>query len=82
MPYQNLFTPSKIGNVEIKNRVVMPPMMLGFGQFDGTPTEKMMDYYEERAIGTYARMAVIDIYEVVGKMARTDKGWVNTDNLL
>ena len=32
--------------------------------------------------GTYARMAVIDIYEVVGKMARTDKGWVNTDNLL
>lgn len=51
MPYQNLFTPSKIGNVEIKNRVVMPPMMLGFGQFDGTPTEKMMDYYEERAIG-------------------------------
>lgn len=32
--------------------------------------------------GTYARMAVIDIYEIVGKMARTDKGWVNTDNLL
>ena len=43
MPYQNLFTPSKIGNVTIKNRVVMPPMMLGFGQFDGTPTEKMMN---------------------------------------
>ena len=32
--------------------------------------------------GTYARMAVIDIYEIVGKMARTDEGWVNTDNLL
>ena len=32
--------------------------------------------------GTYSRMAVIDIYEIVGKMARTDKGWVNTDNLL
>ena len=32
--------------------------------------------------GTYARMSVIDIYEIVGKMARTDKGWVNTDNLL
>ncbi len=51
MAYEKLFTPGKIGNVEIKNRVVMPPMMLGFGQFDGTPTEKMMDYYEERAIG-------------------------------
>lgn len=32
--------------------------------------------------GTYARMTVIDIYEIVGKMARTDLGWVNTDNLL
>lgn len=51
MSYQNLFTPGQIGNVMLKNRVVMPPMMLGFGQFDGTPTEKMMDYYEERAIG-------------------------------
>ena len=32
--------------------------------------------------GTYARMSVIDIYEIVGKMARTDLGWVDTDNLL
>lgn len=32
--------------------------------------------------GTYAKMSVIDIYEIVGKMARTDLGWVNTDNLL
>lgn len=31
---------------------------------------------------TYAKMAVIDIYEIVGKMARTDMGWVHTDNLL
>lgn len=34
------------------------------------------------AAGTYARMSVVDIYEVVGKMARTELGWVNTDNLL
>lgn len=33
-------------------------------------------------VGTYARMSVIDIYEIVGKMARTDQGWVHTDNLL
>lgn len=51
MPYEKLFTPGKIGNVEIKNRIVMPPMMLGFGQFDGKPTEAMMDYYEARARG-------------------------------
>ena len=39
MEYKTLFTPMKIGNVEIKNRIVMPPMMLGFGQFNGKPTE-------------------------------------------
>ncbi|MDD5864242.1 MAG: SH3 domain-containing protein [Firmicutes bacterium] len=32
--------------------------------------------------GTYARMAVIDVYEYVGDMARTDLGWVSTANLL
>ena len=32
--------------------------------------------------GTYARMSVVDIYEIVGKMAKTDLGCVNTDNLL
>ncbi len=31
---------------------------------------------------TYAKMAVVDIYEIVGKMARTDLGWIHTDNLL
>ncbi|MCH5170623.1 MAG: FAD-dependent oxidoreductase [Oscillospiraceae bacterium] len=46
-----LFTPMKIGSCEIKNRIVMAPMLMGFGKFDGKPTEKMMDYYEERAKG-------------------------------
>lgn len=51
MKYKMLFTSGKIGNVELKNRIVMPPMMLGFGQFNGKPTKEMIDYYEERAIG-------------------------------
>ena len=33
------------------------------------------------AIGSYSRMAIVNIYEIVGKMARTDDGWVNVDNL-
>ncbi|MDE6155574.1 MAG: NAD(P)/FAD-dependent oxidoreductase [Eubacterium sp.] len=51
MEYSNLFSPMKIGNVEIKNRVVMAPMCMGFGQYNGCATKKMMDYYEERAKG-------------------------------
>lgn len=40
MEYKMLFTPMNIGTVQIKNRVVMPPMMLGFGQFNGCPTKE------------------------------------------
>ena len=46
-----LFTPIKLGSCEIRNRVVMAPMLMGFGRFDGKPTEKMLDYYEARAKG-------------------------------
>ena len=51
MEYSNLFAPGKIGSVTTKNRIVMPAMMLDHGQFDGSPTEQMMAYYEERAKG-------------------------------
>ncbi|MBQ1243732.1 MAG: NADH:flavin oxidoreductase, partial [Clostridia bacterium] len=51
MNYEILSSPMKIGSCEIKNRIVMPPMLMGFGTFDGKPTEKMMAYYEERAKG-------------------------------
>ena len=51
MNYDMLFSPMKIGNCEIKNRIVMPPMLMGFANLDGTPNEKLMNYYEERAKG-------------------------------
>ncbi len=51
MAYDKLFSPIKIGNVEIKNRICMAPMLMDFGQFDGRTTEELMNYYEERAKG-------------------------------
>lgn len=51
MSFEILNSPMKIGKCEIKNRVVLPPMHMGFATFDGTPTETLMDYYEERAKG-------------------------------
>lgn len=51
MKYEMLASPMKIGKCEIKNRIVLPPMLMGFGGLDGKPTEKMMNYYEERAKG-------------------------------
>ena len=40
------------------------------------------DVNRQETAGTYARMSVVDIYEIVGEMARTDKGWVSTKDLL
>ncbi len=51
MEYKMLFSPMNIGSVRIKNRVVMSPMLMGFGQFNGNATDKMADYYEARAKG-------------------------------
>lgn len=51
MNYDMLFSPMKIGSVEMKNRIVMAPMLMGFGDFNGTPTQALTDYYERRAMG-------------------------------
>lgn len=51
MEQKLLGTPMKIGKCEIKNRIVMPPMLMGFSNFAGIPTEQLMNYYEERAKG-------------------------------
>lgn len=51
MSYELLLSPMKIGSMTVKNRTVMTAAEFSLGQTDGTPTQKLMDYYEERAIG-------------------------------
>ena len=46
-----LFSPIRISALEVKNRIVMPPMHTGFGGGDGSITRRIMDYYEARAKG-------------------------------
>lgn len=49
--YEKLFTPGYIGKCKIKNRLVMSPMGTNLAGIDGTPTDAMIRYYEERAMG-------------------------------
>ena len=49
--YDMLFSPMKIGTMEVKNRIVMTAAEFSLGQTNGTPTERMIRYYEERAKG-------------------------------
>ena len=46
-----LFTPIVVGGVELKNRIVMPPMDTCAFNFDGTVTPKLMPYMRNRAKG-------------------------------
>ncbi len=47
----HLFSEGQIGNLEIKNRIVMLPMARQFQGFNGEVTQKTIDYYAERAKG-------------------------------
>ena len=49
--YDKLFEKGKIGNVEVKNRLVMTPMGTNLAELDGTVGPAMLAYFEERAKG-------------------------------
>lgn len=51
MHYAALFSPGKIGTLQLKNRIVMAPMASNFADINGEVTETMIDYYRERARG-------------------------------
>lgn len=49
MNHPLLFSEGSIGRVALRNRIVMPAMEVGMANFDGTPSEQLISYYEERA---------------------------------
>jgi len=51
MDYSKLFTPFKIGKMEVKNRIVFAPMGKGSSKIDGSKSDSEIRYYEERARG-------------------------------
>jgi len=48
---EKLFEPLSIGEMRLRNRIVMPPMVSSFGSSDGRVTEQAVGYYEQRAKG-------------------------------
>ncbi len=51
MTITELFTPIDIGPMQVKNRICMAPMSMHWTQDDGQVPEKLIDFYEARAIG-------------------------------
>lgn len=50
---KNLFTPIKIGNVTIKNRLVVPAMGTNLAKHNGEASPELIKYYTERAKGGF-----------------------------
>jgi NAD(H)-dependent 7beta-hydroxy-3-oxo-delta4-cholenoic acid oxidoreductase len=48
---ERLFSPIKIGKMEVKNRIAMAPMTTNWAPPDGTVPDKMIEYLEARAKG-------------------------------
>ncbi|HHX60089.1 MAG TPA: FAD-dependent oxidoreductase [Epulopiscium sp.] len=51
MGKNKLFTPGKIGTLELKNRIVMPAIGTSFATSTGEASDEIIRYYEERAKG-------------------------------
>lgn len=69
-----LFTPTKLGRVELANRFVMAPMTRGRADADGTPNDLMAEYYEQRA------SAGLIITEATA-VSRQGYGWVGSPGI-
>jgi len=49
--YTHLFDPEYIGPIELRNRLVMAPMGTNYATASGEVTDRLLDYYAERAAG-------------------------------
>ena len=50
-PLTKLFSPIKIGKMEVKNRIAMAPITTNWAPADGTVPDRLIDYLEARAAG-------------------------------
>ncbi len=61
MQLTKVFEPGKIGKLEIKNRLVVSAMSTHLGNADGTPTEAVTLYHENKARGGWGLVFTEDL---------------------
>jgi 2,4-dienoyl-CoA reductase-like NADH-dependent reductase (Old Yellow Enzyme family)/thioredoxin reductase len=75
--FSQLFKPFRLGTLEIKNRIVMPAMVTLLANENGGVTERMIDYYRERARGGVGLIIVESAYV---KEEDRDRGRLGIEN--
>ncbi len=56
--YSHLFSPLDVGGKRLKNRIVMPPLYLGFAGEGGTVSPLLLEHYKEVASGGVSMITV------------------------
>jgi 2,4-dienoyl-CoA reductase-like NADH-dependent reductase (Old Yellow Enzyme family)/thioredoxin reductase len=59
MKYKHLFQPCSVGTLQLKNRIIMPPLTTNYAK-DGLVSDRMIDFYRVRARGGAAMIIVED----------------------
>jgi 2,4-dienoyl-CoA reductase-like NADH-dependent reductase (Old Yellow Enzyme family)/nucleotide-binding universal stress UspA family protein len=68
--YPLIFSPFKISNVTLKNRLTMAPMFWGYADEDGTVSQRLIDCYREIALGGVGMIVVANaVIDTSGIMA-------------
>lgn len=80
LDFKRLFTPQRLGKLELPNRIIMSPMVTLFATSDGRVSEKMIRYYAERARGGVGLIVVEAtypcLYRTPGRLYIYDDGFI------
>lgn len=74
-----LNNPIQIGNLEIKNRLVMPPMATSKATDEGQVTEQICNYYHEKSFGGYIGLIITE-HSYVNLEGKAGKGQISIAN--
>ena len=64
--YTALFQPVKIGKMEVKNRLAVPPMGTGFAADGGYVSDRLISYHEARARGGFG-LIIVEVTAIDGE---------------
>jgi NADPH2 dehydrogenase len=71
-----LNSPISVGNIEIKNRLVMPPMATTKADEKGNVTEKLCEYYSEKSKGGCIGLIITE-HSFVSPEGKANKGQIS-----
>jgi 2,4-dienoyl-CoA reductase-like NADH-dependent reductase (Old Yellow Enzyme family) len=68
-----LLNPLQVGTVTLKNRLVMPPMATSKSELDGSISQDILDYYNEKSKGGYIGLIIIE-HSFIRQDGKASKG--------